>query len=172
MPRPTSIIPWTVQSTCLFAKRGFTPQPILIRTQGTDTSSQNNTWKQPRLLGEVFEDRQRCLCPFPCRYKLLQPQCNKQRLWPHVLPAPWPWYGRAKPHGSPNPQYDPKPKGDHVCQDTGSAGPLGKKVLLTPQQEQLKQQHVPESTARPHFRNVSSLLVFTGSFMFVSSTQL
>lgn len=39
------------------------------------------------------------------------------------------------------------------------------KVLLISQQEQLKQQHIPENTARPHFRNVSSLLVFRGSFM-------
>lgn len=63
------------------------------------------------------------------------------------------------------PGYDPSQQWDHVCQDTGRAGLLEKKVLLTPQQKQPKQQHIPENTARPHFRNVNSLLVFTGSFM-------
>lgn len=92
---------------------------------------------------------------------LLQPQCNEQRLWPHILPALWPWHGRDHQ----TPWYDQSQQWDHVCQDTGSAGPLEKKVLLTPQQEHLKQQHIPENTTRPHFRNVSSLLVFTGSFM-------
>lgn len=53
---------------------------------------------------------------------------------------------------------------DCVCQDTGSAGPSGK-VLLTPQQEQPKQQYLPENTARTHSRNVSSLLVPIASFM-------
>lgn len=76
---------------CLFANRGFTPQPILIRTRDTGTNSQN-TWNQPRLLGEVFQHRERCLQPFPCRYELLQPHYNEQRLWPHVLLALWPWY--------------------------------------------------------------------------------
>lgn len=91
---------------CLFADRGFTPQPICIKaqgSQGTGTNSQNTTWKQPRLLSEVFQHRQRCLRPFPCRYELLQPPCSDKRLWPHVLPALWPWHGRVKPRGSPKP---------------------------------------------------------------------
>lgn len=149
----------------MFAHRGFTPQPILTRTQGTGTNSQNNICKQPRLWGEVFQHRQRYLCRFPCRYELLQPQCNEQRLWPHVLPAlalAWEskalWITKA-------PGMIQSQQWDHVGQDTGRADPLEKKVLLTPQKKQPKQQHIPENTARHPFRNVTSLLVFTGSFM-------
>lgn len=85
LAKADSTIPWTGQTMCLFADRGFTPQPICIKaqgSQGTGTNSQNTTWKQPRLLSEVFQHKQRCLRPFPCRYELLQPPCSDRDCGP------------------------------------------------------------------------------------------
>lgn len=95
LAKADSTIPWTGQTMCLFADRGFTPQPICIKaqgSQGTGTNPQNNTWKQPRLLSEVFQHRQRCLRPFlpelSVDFSSVLGQCSPSLLLQGLLLAP------------------------------------------------------------------------------------
>lgn len=64
-----------------------------------------------------------------------------------------------------SPWYGPKPTVGPCWSGHGQGRSPGEEGVADSPEEQSKQQHIPENTARHHFRNVSSLLVFTGSFM-------